>query len=51
MGASLDLRAFHVRFLGGSQDDAGVGQQQRRRRRSAHFDFAPPTSDMGEVPF
>lgn len=52
--ASLDLRAFQVRFLGGRQDsggyDAGGGQAQRQRG-GGQDDFAPPPADVGEIPF
>ena len=56
--ASLDMRAFQVRFLGGRQDSGGYegggqGRQypQAQRQRGSQDDFAPPPSDVGEIPF
>ena len=56
--ASLDLRARDVRFMSSRQDDArggaasggydSAGQAPRRDRQD---DFAPPPSDVGEIPF
>lgn len=42
--ATLELRAFTVKFLGG-RDDNGTGQQ----RQSA--DYAGPAPDIGDIPF
>ena len=59
--ASLELRARDVRFMSSRQDDggaggAGGGQQAPRQRGGgggdeSYDDFAPPPSDVGEIPF
>jgi len=46
--ASLELRARDVRFLGSRQDGDGQTAAPRRER---YDDFAPPPSDVGEIPF
>ena len=54
--ASLDLRARDVRFMSSRQDDArGGGYEggggQGSRQRDSDSGFAPPPSDVGEIPF
>lgn len=46
--ASLDMRAQRVQFLGGRQ---GGGDQSAAPRGERYDDFAPPPSDVGEIPF
>ncbi len=51
---SLDVRARDVRFLSGRGEEGSGpdgGGQAPPRRRGSYEDFAPPPSDVGEIPF